>query len=187
LRNTGSCSADEALFKVTAHAGLKFCIADDDEIPKAIRQIEKLKSDIVLAMPPQVPKGESAVTAFARTMREGALGHRLISPEHFMPRIPLLRPGLRVDRHVFYRQDDDVEPVTRCSFSRPEFRHRSDAQIFRLWISVPPTISPAQSHLYCRISARNLTKPFCIRVPITLEYQSCSTLDIAKRWHVESR
>lgn len=186
LRNTGSRPADEVIFKVTSHSGLKFYMSEDNKTPRIISQMSKLATEVVLNSPPTAPKGKFVVSAFASFARAAGFDRGILNPDSYFPRVPALpTPVFNRDRHTFYRQDDKSGPVTGCSFSRSEFQHHGDPHVFRIWLLVPPDIAPARSHLHCRVSARNLTKPLHVRIPISLEYDVRETTDVANRWSIK--
>lgn len=70
------------------------------------------------------------------------------------------------DRHMFYRREQDERPVTEASFTCEEFRHQRPPEVFSLWIIVPIQSEGAKATLHVRASARNITTPIDLYVPI---------------------
>lgn len=183
LCNTGIRPAEEVLFELSAPDGVKFCISLDSTPPKIIKQLERLKSDVHLDAPPSAPQGEYVTDQFSRFLDHRAFDVAI--PEALHARMPqVVIPPLRRDRHVFFRDDDADDPSTKCVFSRAEFRHAADPQVFRVWLVLPVDETPARSHLRCRVSARNLTKAIDIRIPLEFTYESRTSIEVARQWRV---
>ncbi|HEY0684838.1 MAG TPA: PIN domain-containing protein [Steroidobacter sp.] len=178
LRNVGLCPADGLQLKVTAHAGIKMLASHADAVPAMIRQLRGLDGVITLNKPPQAPKGQYTAARWAHTLERAT---------SIIPGNPigtsLLRPRVVPGRHDFYRQDKD-SVGSSCVFGVEELRHGADAESFSLWLFVPADIAPARSHLYFRVSARNLPDALQKRVRLDLTYERHDTLAIAKRWRL---
>ena len=90
------------------------------------------------------------------------------------------KPGGSITRN---RADD--KPVTEASFVCEEFRHQRAPEVFSLWIVVPITSESAKAKLHIRASARNMTSPIDLYVPIDIQSEARSTYEIAAAWRIE--
>jgi hypothetical protein len=187
LSISGVRPADEVLFELVAHDGVKFYVSSDGSTPKFLKQLKRLKPELALDAPPVAPKGKYVADTLSRVFGPRAFDLGLTTPAALGALIPHnLAPAHR-DRHIFYRDDGETDPSARCSFSRAEFRHSADTQLFRVWLVLPLDEQLVRSHVRCRVSARNLTKPVDIRLPIELTYDVRSSLEIAQVWKVRRK
>lgn len=187
IQNSGYCPADEVLVRITAHAGLRLCVSANAKVPGFIRSLDKLKTKAEFASPPKAPKGSYVVSGLAgmNSWHNLAASHLSLLNEKVALPPPRFVPSMaNRDRHSFYREDERSGPQSRCTFSRIEFRHQSESQVFRIWLLVPPNVSPRKSHIHCTISARNLRKPMHCRMPLAFTYETRSTLEVANKWRV---
>lgn len=181
LRNVGLCPADGLQLKVTAHAGIKMLVSHGEAVPAMIRQLRRLEGEVIVNKPPEAPKGQYTAARWAHTLERATsvtfgkpIGTSLLRP-------PRIVPG----RHDFYQQDEE-SVGTSCVFAVEELRHGADVESFSLWLFVPADVTPSRSHLYFRVSARNLPDALQHRVGLDLTYETRDTLDTAKRWHIRN-
>jgi len=186
LTNSSSRPADEVLVEIKVHGGVTLLASVGDDLPDLIAQAEGLPLEVLLPQPPTPPKGDYLYERVARIAQ--LFGHGDIAPQlrSMMPDYSGIRSSFaKLDRHRFYRREEDDKPVTEISFTCEEFRHQRAPEAFSLWIIVPIQSEVAKATLHIRASARNLTTPTDLYVPIEIEPESCSTYEIAAKWRVE--
>ncbi len=190
ILNSGYCPADEVLVRITAHAGVKMWVSTDGKSPNFIRSLGKLKTKAEFEPPPRPPKGSYVLSGLGRinSWPDFAPSHLGPSGENVrLPHRQLIPSVANRDRHSFYREDEESGPRSSCTFSQIEFRHQHGSQLFRIWLLVPPSVSPRKSHIHCSISARNLKKPVHCRMPLAFTYEPRSTMEVASKWRVLRR
>jgi hypothetical protein len=187
LANTSSRPADEVLLELTVHGGTTLLASVGDEVPDLIAQIEKLPLGVELPAPPLPPRGEYLYEAFARNAHFG-LGHSDIASQlrSYMPDLSAVRSSLaKRDRHEFYRREEEDKPTAQASFSCEEFRHQRAPKRFSLWIIVPIQAESAKGKLHFRASARNMSAPVDLYIPIDIGCETRSTYEVAAKWRIK--
>jgi PIN domain len=187
LANNSSRPADEVLLEIRVHGSVTLLASVGDDVPDLIAQAEGLPLEVLLSRPPIPPRGEHLYERLARNAEFG-FGHGDISSQlrRMMPDYSGVRSRFETrDRHRFYRREENDKPVTGASFTCEEFRHQRAPEVFSLWIIVPTQSQSAKATLHIRASARNLTTPVDLYVPIEIESESRSTYEIASKWRIE--
>jgi hypothetical protein len=188
LANEGSRPADEVLLEIEVHGGVALLASTRDEVPDLIEKTRKLPLGTALPPPPAPPKGENIYESLARSTLFGR-DHIDIATQlrqYAMPDLSGVRARFEPrDRHRFYRREEDDKPVAAVSFTCEEFRHQRAPEIFNLWIMVPMQSERGTAKLHIRVSARNMTTPVDLYVPIELKAESRSTYEIATKWRIE--
>jgi PIN domain len=187
LANASSRPADEVLVEIKVHGNVTLLASVGDDVPDLIAQAEKLPLEVALPQPPTPPRGEYLYEALARNAQFG-LGHVDLAAQlrSYMPDYSGIRSSFaKRDRHEFYRREEDDKPVTEASFTCEEFRHQRAPEVFSLWIVVPIQSESSKARLHIRASARNMTTPIDLYVPIDIQSESRSTYEIAAKWRIE--
>ena len=189
LTNESSRPADEVLLEIKVHGSVMLLATVGGDVPDLIEKTQELPPEVTLPDPPAPPRGENLYESLARSARFG-LDHVDIATQlsrYAMPDLSGVRARFEPrDRHRFYRREEDDKPVTAASFTCEDFRHRRAPEVFNLWIIVPLQSERGRATLHIRASARNMTKPIDLYVPIEIESENRSTYEIAAKWRVET-
>ncbi|HEY0803169.1 MAG TPA: PIN domain-containing protein, partial [Steroidobacteraceae bacterium] len=184
LANTGSRPADEVLVELTAHGNVTFLTTVGDEVPDLIEEVSKFELKSPLPSPPKPPKGEYLHEAFAHSTQFDIFGGDGLNRSLKAGLSSYLPKYVQRDRHEFYRREDDANPSCSASFGCEEFRHQRAPERISLWLIAPPQVEPVLARLHVRVSARNMTHPVDLYIPIEIESKLQSTFDIAANWRV---
>ena len=188
LANDGSRPADEVLLEIEVHGSVTLLASAGDDVPDLIEKTRELPLKIALPPPPVPPRGENWYESFARSTAFGS-DHIDIATQlgrYAMADLSGVRTRFEPrDRHRFYRREEDDKPVTKVSFTCEEFRHQRAPEVFDLWVIVPIGSERGEAKLHIRASARNMTTPVDLYVPIELEAEIRSTYEIAAKWRLE--
>jgi hypothetical protein len=171
--------------ELKVHGNVTLLASVGDNAPDLIAQAENLPSEVVLPSPPTPPKGEYFYEALARNAQ---FGQRDLASalRGYMPDYSGIRSSFkRRDRHEFYRREDDDRPTTEASFACEEFRHQRAPEVFTVWVVIPLQGDIAKARLHIRASARNMSAPVDLYVPIDIDSESRSTYEIAANWRAE--
>jgi PIN domain len=187
LANTSARPADEVLVEIKLHGNVTLLASVGNDVPDLIAQTEKLPLEVTLPQPPTPPRGEYLYDSVVRNA-QFALGQVDIAEQlrSYSPDYSNIRSSFaKRDRHEFYRRKEDDKPVTEASFACEEFRHQRAPEVFSLWIVVPIPSESAKAKLHIRASARNMTSPIDLYVPIDIQSEARSTYEIAAAWRIE--
>jgi len=188
LANNSSRPADEVLVEIRVHGSVTLLASVGDVAPDLIAQAEGLPLEVLLSPPPIAPKGEYLYERVGRIANFGR-EHVDIATKlsrYTMPDYSGIRSRFEPrDRHRFYRREEDDKPVSEASFTCEEFRHQRAPEVFDLWIIVPIQSERGEGKLHIRASARNMTTPVDVYMPIDLKAETRSTYDIASKWRIE--
>lgn len=189
LRNSSCRPADQVLLELNVHGGVMLVMTTGDAVPDLIVKTRELPLGLVLPSPPAPPRGENIYETLARTaqsFRDDA-DFNVRFQNQRIREVSGLRSRLAPrDRHTFYRREQDENPAKSASFSCEELRHQRAPEIFRLWVIAPIRSDRGNATLHIRASARNLTTPVDLYVPVTLEPAHRPTYEIAAQWQVKS-
>lgn len=176
------------MVEIKVHGSVTLLASVGDDVPDLIAQAEELPLEVVLSRPPTPPKGEYLYERFARNAQFG-LGPVDIASQlrsYMMPDYSGIRSSFaKGDRHKFYCRQEDDKRVTEASFTCEEFRHQRVPEVFSLWLIVPIQSESAKATLHIQASARNMTTPVDLYVPIDVHPESRSTYEIAAKWRLE--
>jgi hypothetical protein len=94
---------------------------------------------------------------------------------------PIRNAVQKRDKNAFYRKDDNSGVYTKdWIFECDEFRHKVKPKVFKLFVFVPPKQSPRKGAISVTVTAKNMPDPFNVVLPITINYTSVDTLEIAQ-------
>jgi hypothetical protein len=188
LATAGSRPADQVLLELQVHGTATVLVSVGDEVPELIAQAEGLPKDVSLPLPPAAPKGEYLFETFARNAQYGfGQSDFAAALRNSVPDYSGIRSSFaKRDRHEFYRREDDEKPVTAASFTCEEFRHQRTPEVFNLWVVVPIQNEIIEARLHIRASARNMTSPIDLYVPISVQSEIQSTYEIGRSWRAEA-
>ena len=190
--NNGSVPAENVVAEFEALGGILF-----ESAVRADKDKEVLK-EIALPIPPKPPKGawiqKPRATAFSSghiiaelataAARSTDLSPFLRSTPDFLsdyafPRIPAMPPPR--DRNEFYWKSGKPSKYTdKWTFECTEFRHQMCSEHFTLPLFIKRKYPREKGAITCTITAKNLTEPVRLVVPVFIEHVQCNTAEAAE-------
>jgi hypothetical protein len=134
-----------------------------------------------LLMPPapEPPKGKWVRRRTALDVMTDNLRYQppiLNVPELRVPRIEIPAPR---ERHAFYWQTTKKwARFLACECE--EFRHRVGPETFEITLFAPPGEAADECSLGCRITARNISEPVLLELPVRITYEKMDSLSVAR-------
>ncbi len=176
ISNIGRMPAENVIVSFHCEGDLLFLPPGDEA---------EMRPKIYYPSPPDPPKGkwsriltpiEQLVGSF-----NGLGSHLTALPGPTLPSTPLssIFPMIpeRIDRHGFYWRPRKPHSASRVwELECEEFRHQMNPEIFHAQIHVPPFSDRLNGVVQCRVTARNLRKPACYNLPVSVIHQRGSTL-----------
>ena len=182
--NTGTRPAARCLIRFASLGNFKIGVPsqEDEESPR------KSIGELALPRPPKPPRGEwttswagDAVRSLATMMAWSNDPFGLNSPHSSLAdRLPLATQVSARDPDCFYwKEGKPLIPKSEIALTCENWRHGLEPELFDFRI-VPAGDDKITGAIECEIHADNLTDPFRLRIPISIELVEQSTHDVAR-------
>lgn len=172
LTNNGSLPAEHLVLEIEAVGGL---------LLTKLESKEQLVGKAVSVPPPEPeqPKGQWIQHKIGfNLLGLDPYSSALRVPDHMLNPIRNLRQR---DKHSFYRKDDNSGVYTKVwIFECDEYRHKVKPKVFKLFVFVPPKQPIRKGAISVTVTAKNLPEPCKMILPVTVNYTSVGTLEIAQ-------
>ncbi|AXO16505.1 PIN domain-containing protein [Thalassospira indica] len=182
--NTGTRPAARCLIRFTASGNFEIEVpSQEDEEPSC-----KSTRELALPRPPKPPRGEwttswagDAVRSLATMMAWSNDPFGLNSPHSSLAdRLHLATQVSARDPDGFYwKEGKPLIPKSEIALTCENWRHGLEPELFDFRI-VPAGDEKITGAIECEIHAENLTDPFRIKIPISIELVEQSTHDVAR-------
>jgi hypothetical protein len=170
MYNQGTVPAEHLTVEFRLTNGLQFK-------PPPDKNDEPYQDSILRLPPPPKPPMGKWISLFDEFAKIGQLTAFTSSPFRNAI-VPALMPKPR-DKHLFYWKPSKPREYTDSwTLECEEFRHQVEPWIFDIMLYVPQTVT--KGVLKCRVTAKNLPKPFRSFLPIEITYTPGDILEKAR-------
>lgn len=164
--NIGTKPAQDTLITFTAQGGFQICAESCSDTLEAEEQKDPVEG---FPQPPQAPAGRWTSVLTSSIPRFGEAFRNLD-----IPYIGDLPPHRRDPNRFHYKPSRPTEPTDSFSLECAQWRHRTEAEDFRGFIDVDPSMEEINGAIRCEIHAGNLAKPVRWTVPICIRRKMIS-------------